>query len=134
MAEKERFSPPALGGISLLVVFAVLCLTVFALLTLTTVQADSRLGDSSLQAVTDYYAADCKAQKILALLRAGEMPEGVTKEGDYYQYTCPVSENQNLEVSVSLEGDTYEILYWRAVPVEKEQAEESLNVWDGITF
>ena len=28
----DRFSPPAVGGISLLVAFAVLCLTIFALL------------------------------------------------------------------------------------------------------
>ena len=34
--KRETFSPPAVGGISLLVAFAVLCLTVFALLSLTT--------------------------------------------------------------------------------------------------
>ena len=39
MNKKERFSPPAVGGVSLLVVFAVLCLTIFALLGLATVQA-----------------------------------------------------------------------------------------------
>ena len=77
---RERFSPPAVGGISLLVVFAVLCLTVFALLALTTVQADNRLADASAKAVTDYYAADCRAQEILARLRNGERPEGVEHE------------------------------------------------------
>lgn len=134
MAEKERFSPPALGGISLLVVFAVLCLTVFALLTLTTVQADSRLGDSSLRAVTDYYAADCEAQRILALLRAGEVCEGVVREGDTYYFTCPVSENQELKAAVRFEGEEYTILYWQSVPVEEEREDSGLNVWDGITF
>ena len=74
---KERFSPPAVGGISLLVVFAVLCLTVFALLALATVQADARLAGASAQAVADYYAADCQAQELLARLRCGERPEGV---------------------------------------------------------
>ena len=52
--EKERFSTPAAGGTSLLVVFAVLCLTVFALLSLATVQADERLAMASAQAVKDY--------------------------------------------------------------------------------
>ena len=51
---KERFSPPALGGSSLLVVFAVLCLTVFALLSLSTVRADGRLGDAAADAVAGY--------------------------------------------------------------------------------
>lgn len=36
MRNEQRFSPPAVGGISLLTVFAVLCLTIFALLSLTT--------------------------------------------------------------------------------------------------
>ena len=70
-------APPALGGSSLLVAFAVLALTVFALLSLSTVRADVRLADASAQAVTDYYAADCQAQEILARLRSGETVEGV---------------------------------------------------------
>lgn len=79
MAErkKEGMAPPALGGSSLLVAFAVLALTVFALLSLSTVQADVRLADASAQAVEDYYAADCQAQEILARLRNGETVEGV---------------------------------------------------------
>ena len=72
-----KFSPPTVGGVSLLVVFAVLCLTVFALLGLTTVQADRRLADASIKAISDYYAADCEAQAVLARLRAGELREGV---------------------------------------------------------
>ena len=65
------FAPPALGGASLLVIFAVLALTVFALLSLSTVRADVRLGDASAQAVVNYYAADGRAQEILACLRTG---------------------------------------------------------------
>ena len=54
--------------------FAVLCLTVFAVLSLTTVQADARLAEASARAVEEYYAADCAAQEILARLRNGETP------------------------------------------------------------
>ena len=38
-----------------LAAFAVLCLTVFALLALSTVKAQSRLADVSLGAIADYY-------------------------------------------------------------------------------
>ena len=48
----------ALAAAVCLQAFAVLCLTVFALLSLTTVRADVRLADASVQAVSDYYAAD----------------------------------------------------------------------------
>lgn len=59
MSERRRFSPPTVGGSSLLVIFAVLCLTVFALLSLSTVQADGRLSQTSAEAAQAYYAADC---------------------------------------------------------------------------
>ncbi len=123
--EKARFSPPALGGVSLLAAFAILCLTVFALLSLSTVQADRRLADASAQAVADYYAADCQAQRILAQLRQGET------EGRICRYTVTISETQRLSVAVRLAGDDYEILEWQAGPAGQWQADDSLDVWDG---
>lgn len=140
---EERFSPPAVGGISLLVVFAVLCLTVFALLALTTVQADKRLADASAQAVSAYYAADCAAQEILARLRNGETPEGVELaeelgDGRYTaSYAVPISDRQELQVEVELTEDwadygwRYQVVRWQAVPTVEWEGDESLDVWDG---
>lgn len=134
---RERFSPPAVGGISLLVAFAVLCLTVFALLALTTVQADNRLADASAKAVTDYYAADCQAQEILARLRNGERPEGVEFSGSgllHAQYVVPISDTQELQVSVILKGTAdreYVIERWQAAPSVEWESDESLDLWDG---
>ena len=121
--EKARFSPPALGGVSLLAAFAILCLTVFALLSLSTVQADRRLADASAQAVADYYAADCQAQR--------KTPQGVEREGRICRYTVTISETQRLSVAVRLAGDDYEILEWQAGPAGQWQADDSLDVWDG---
>ena len=133
MNEKERSMPPATGGISLLVVFAVLCLTVFALMSLSTVQADRRLADASLQAVEDYYAADCEAWRILALLLAGETPEGVIGEAGVYAYTCPISGTQNLEIEVKVnpDGGEYTILRWQAGPIREKSEAEGMGLWDG---
>ena len=131
MESKKRFTPPPVGGVSLLVVFAVLCLTVFALLSLSTVQADIRLADASVRAVSEYYAADRQAQEILANLRAGEFLEDVTVEGDVYHYTCPISETRNLKVEVRLQGSDYTVLRWQAVPAEEWESDDSLELWDG---
>ena len=133
MNKKERFSPPTTGGISLLVVFAVLCLTVFALMSLSTVQADRRLADASLQAVEDYYAADCEAWRILALLLEGETPEGVAKEAGVYVYTCPISGTQDLEIEVKVNPDDgeYTILRWQAVPIREKSETGGMGLWDG---
>ena len=146
--KNSRFSPPAVGGISLLVAFAVLCLTVFALLALTTVQADTRLADASAQAVADYYAADCRAQEILARLRSGERPEGVEiadRLGGHYtaRYTVSISDTQELQVEVELMEDgiewadvdwRYQVVRWQAVPSGEWEGDESLDIWDGTAF
>ena len=79
---RNKQQVPVIGGSSLLVIFAVLCLTVFALLGFSTVQADKRLSDISAEAVSDYYAADCQAEEIFALLRSGQIPDDVSTDGN----------------------------------------------------
>ncbi len=138
--KRETFSPPALGGSSLLVVFAVLALTIFALLSLSTVQADARLGDAAAGAVSGYYAADCQAQEILARLRAGEKPkdcdltvkETENPEQMLYSYAVPISDTQELQVRLRLGGkDNYTVLRWAAAPVGEWEYDDGLTVWDG---
>lgn len=124
-------TPPAVGGSSLLVIFIVLCLTVFALLSLSSVQADGRLSTASAEAVRAYYAADCEAEGILAKLRQGKMPEGVIKQGDSYKYECEISEVQKLVVEAEVSGEEYRILRWQAVSTTEWKEEDTLNLWDG---
>ena len=143
--KKSSFSPPALGGASLLVIFAVLALTIFALLSLSTVRADGRLSDAANQSVQDYYAADGKAQAVLAWLRTGEgrpdMPEDfsiATSISDYsdhsetiHSFTVPISDTQELQVEVRVDGvNDYEVLRWQAVPVGDWEADEGIELWD----
>ena len=132
MDKKTRASVPVVGGSSLLVMFAVLCLTVFALLCLSTVQAGARLSDASAAAVEGYYRADCQAEEILALLRAGEVPEGVSAHGDTYQYECEISDTQALSVEVQVQEGTYTVLRWQAVSTVEWAADDDLQVWDGM--
>ena len=127
--EDTRQQFPMIGGSALLVIFAVLCLTVFALLGFSTVQADKRLADVSVQAVSGYYAADSQAEEILARLRLGELPEGVAKNADIYVYHCTISPTQLLQVEVR-EG-TWEILRWQSAPTVRRDGDESISVWDG---
>lgn len=127
--QNQKTPFPAIGGSSLLIIFAVLCLTVFALLGLSTVHANKRLSDISIQAVSDYYAADTQAEQILAELRAGEFPEGVSREGDVFSYACPISQYQELQVEVR--SSDWKILRWQAVSTTEWQADESLNLWNG---
>ena len=136
MNKRTASGPPAaVGGSSLLVIFAVLCLTVFALLTLSTAAADSRLSREAAQAVEEYYEADAEAEAILARLRAGELPEGVVQsaggEDALYQYVVPISDTQELRVSVKFMGNAYAVLQWQACSTVDWEADNGLDVWDG---
>ncbi len=128
---KKSDTPAAVGGSSLLVIFVVLCLTVFAVLSLSSVRADGRLSEASAEAVRAYYTADCEAEEILAKLRAGVVPEGVTAEGNRYRYECVVSDTQRLVVEAEVTGKSYRILRWQTEATGVWQAENELHLWDG---
>ena len=131
MDKKRGGGFPPVGVSSLLVIFAVLCLTVFALLSVSTVQADRTLSDKAAAAVGGYYRAENAAERTLALLRAGERPEGVKEVNGIYCYSHPISDTQTLVVEVKLDGTEYEILRWQAVSTADWQASEQLPVWNG---
>ena len=101
MSKKNASPIPMTGGSFILVIFAVLCMTVFALLSLNTALADKRLKDASLRGTEAYYAADCRAEEIFADIRLGKIPEEVKEENGVYSYSCYVSETQWLEVEIA---------------------------------
>lgn len=131
MKQDTRFSPPAVGGSSLLVIFAVLTLSVFAMLSLSTVQAEKRIGESAAQGVQAYYEADRQAEEVFARLRSGEMVEGVEQTENRYSFRCYISEHQHLDVVLSCEEGQWQILRWQAVATPEPIKDNVLPVWDG---
>ena len=127
---KDNSSISMLGGISLLLIFAVLCLTVFAVLSLSTAKAGDQLSLSSERSVQAYYAADTEAQEILAALRRGDYIDGVEEDDSVYSYSCQINERTRLFVDVRIEEPDYEILRWQ-VGVNQSMIEENWLVWDG---
>lgn len=108
------------GGSSVLVILAVLCMTVFALLSIATVKADIRLSEKQVSAIEDYYEADCRAEEIIGQLREGKVPEGVTQNGDVYSFSCQISSKRVLETDVRITGDNFEIIRRQTVAYVSE--------------
>ena len=130
MKKRETFSPAAVGSSSLLVIFAVLCLTVFALLSLSSAQAERRIADAATQAVVDYYEADLRAEEILARLRNGEQVNGLEETEGNYCFEVPVSQRQILAVTLTRRENEWVILQRQTVTVEEMQ-NGTLNIWKG---
>ena len=126
--KKERFSPPAVGGTSLLVSFAVLLLTMLALLSLSQARSDRRLAEKTAENVRAYYAADLEAQKTYARLRSGEDVPGVTETGGRWCCSFPITQYQTLFVEI--DPVTLEVLRWQTIS-HPEAPNENLPVWAG---
>ena len=130
MKKTRAISAPGIGGSSLLVIFAVLCMTVFALLSLNTVLAEQRLSEAYGKATEDWYAADLEAQEIYARLRAGESVPGVEWVGNQYSYAGGVSQHQTLQVTLEKNDENWHVIFWHTVAYIEER-DSALPVWQG---
>jgi len=71
MAKKSKFGAnPGTGISSILMIFVVLCITTFGVLSFVSARADLRLTQVNEQTAQTYYAAGVKAQQTLAQLDA----------------------------------------------------------------
>lgn len=127
---KKMKTPAPVGASSLLVIFSVLCLTAFSMLTLSTVKADERLAEESYDAVQAYYEADLKAEEILGRLRNGETVEQVDKKGDCYSYSCPVSDTQELSVVVEIKGQEYRVCQWELKETKIWKPDQHMDLFE----
>ena len=122
------------GAVSLVMIFCVLCLAVFSVLTLATVDRESKLSEMTAKNAAEYYRADYDATVIAAALRNGDpTPEGVeiVRDGDTASFLLPVGESLGLDVALSVRDGACEILRWQTVYTGEWEPEEFLNLWDG---
>ncbi|MCL2151523.1 MAG: hypothetical protein FWH57_00960 [Oscillospiraceae bacterium] len=131
------------GSASLVLVFAVLCLTVFSLITFVVAGNDKALTDAEAKLVAGYYEADAFAENIVAeIVGDDDIPDSVggidiTYEQDFStgekiaSFVCPISSRKELYVSVALSGESYDILSWRMFDIGQWAVDDKLNVWQG---
>ena len=129
------------GSASIILIFAVLCLTIFSLITYIVAANDSALVDTEAQLVRGYYEADALAERIIAeILASDDIPEvvhGVEIEAywdwDYsaelVYFLSPVSDIKSLFIRIAIRYDTFDILTWRMVDTDEWSYDSSLNVW-----
>ena len=130
------------GAVSLVMIFCVLCLAVFATLTYATAERERRLTELTVNSTATYYAADAEAVRIVAALDRGGTPDTaaeITESSDLFddgsdlaEFSLPVSDNQSLFVRVRLRPDgTHDVLAWRTVYTGAWESEDSIEIWDG---
>ena len=148
------------GYISIMLIFTVICLTIFAVLSFQAAYSNDRLSVLGEEFTRQYYAADMQAKKILSeldyksaellggfhygeeLAAAAEEISGGTasltakdgRECVLVNYSVEMNDRRRLSVSVlfftSVGEYRYEILSWKTT-TDENPADSHPNVWDG---
>ncbi|MCL2840038.1 MAG: hypothetical protein FWE05_04615 [Defluviitaleaceae bacterium] len=132
-----------IGSASIVLVFAVLGLTIFATISYISALTDQVLIDSEVESVVAFYTADAQAELIVAEILSAEItPEYVngieiTSYWDWdliaelVSFAYPVTETRLLYVVIAIGLDSYEIITWRMYNTWEWEADTRLNVWQG---
>lgn len=125
------------GSTLVALVFSVLCLTIFTLISLSAANIDKSLADAEARSVKRYYEADLLAECILAEMLEEDTIPGtlrgidILSEGGKASFVCPISDNKELYVEIAVFEDSYEILDWRMQDTIEWEADSGLPVWTG---
>lgn len=133
-----------IGLPSMLLVFVVLCLVSFSVLSLVSANADKKLSQKVMDRNSAYYEACNEAEQMLCEMDSmlWQIYTTAKDETDFYQraaacqltYMYPVSELQSLQVTIrphypSPETDTlYQIMQWQIITTGTLEYDESLHV------
>ena len=119
------------GAVTLVMIFCVLCMAVFASLTLVTVRREAALTELTAQRAQAYYEADREATEKVAALAKGEKPQDAVFSGETASFAVPVGESQKLEVRVRLADKGCSIEKWTTVYDGDWETDDSIEVWGG---
>ncbi|NMC57059.1 MAG: hypothetical protein GYA50_07565 [Eubacteriaceae bacterium] len=147
MNTKYRFGMN-IGSASLVLIFAVLCLTLFATLTLLSAKNEMNLTDKYSRSVTQYYAADSKAEENLLIIQDilssanADKTAYIKNQCEKYKFTYVQKNNkiyitfneninmqQILHVTVKVNNKKFEIIQWKKISANEINIDESINVY-----
>ncbi len=153
MASQEIKRRANIGSSTLIVIFIVLCLTTFSLLSLGNAKSDALLSGRNADAVREYYRADSLGTEfyrqldgsVAAAARQTSDPDGLKKAvarqwKDYYDASDDVFETEiamnagqalQIRIQVDWEQAGSRVLTWKVYNKEDYEIDQSMKVWDG---
>lgn len=126
------------GTVSLVVIFSVLCLVIFSLLTLVTARADMNLSNKNAESTRNYYAADTKATVILGeILDSLIIPDeidgvAIHQSGSVVSYSVEIDNAMSLYVEYSMVDN--KITSWHQDQTTDWVPNDNIDVWTGDIF
>ena len=120
MNEKQSGGRANIGTSSLILIFIILCLTIFGLLSLSSAGSDWKLAQKNAQSIQGYYEADSKAVEFAAMVE-GNLAE-CSQISDEEEYLKLVKEKlgEFYQEEAGTVGTDIEMLYGQMLHVELE--------------
>lgn len=135
-----------IGSASIIMIFAILCLTVFSALSLVTAVSEKKTAQRFADATAAYYEADSEAVKIKndiqASLDAGSAPQqaAAANNAAYEEavpaitYNVPLADGKS-QISVILAYDSAEnsvkVVSWEKTDISVWTPDDDISVWNG---
>lgn len=121
------------GTTSIVLIFVMLCMLTFSVLSLTSAQANLRLSRKSAERTQAYYEAENAANDVLLEILDDMRGDTELPEGGHVAYQVPVGEDQVLDVELTLypdgqEGAPYRIDRWQVESRYDWSSDEPLHL------
>lgn len=144
---KQNTSPRKVAGMhvgsaTLVMLFSVLCLTIFGALSVVTANNGWALAEKMAQGVTNYYQADTTAIELWQQI-SEDYDGGFIQSADdnttiewvdgeeRLNYWVSIDQNQVLWVQLCYRNDTVQAVRWEVEQVGTWTTDQSLQVWGG---
>ncbi len=121
MRERKEGISVGIGMSTFMMIFTVLCLTIFATLTYLQAKHNAQEVDRIVEASQAYYEADYTASSIYKALKTNYddstflTENNITKEGNQYSYCVQISQTRELQVTIQENEGKLKVEKWQEI-------------------
>ena len=130
--KKFSYPPLQIGTSFMLLIFIILSMVTFAVLSLSSSMKDYEYSQKAAQQTSEYYAACNKAEEKLAQINHELKNNGITK--NIIEFTVPINDSASLQIVLKADphkNPGYSIITWKQISAQEWSGDQSLPVLGG---
>lgn len=149
-AAKRHQKSAGIGGALILIIFIVLTITVFSVLTLVSSQNELSMVNKSAEVATNYYNAEKEAavkfseiktalnnvtdnEEIMRITSETGANANITMEGVEISFKVSIDENRSLLTVIKIKDNNFEVTSQKIVSENEFIIDDFIDVWDGVS-
>lgn len=135
MAKSEVKQRISIGSPSLILIFIIMCLATFSLLSLTSAAGALKLAEKNANAVRGYYQADREGERFVQAVDQRAVAAFQTvgdKNHKLFWKEIPMDFDRVLHIGLLMDEDgNYSIQSWKVYNQKDYEIDVSISVWEG---